>query len=392
MRRYELSNHLGNLLATISDRSTVVNEDRDGVVDYYKVEVLSAQDYYPFGMQMPGRTSSAAVPYRYGFNGKENDNEVKGEGGQQDYGMRMYDPRVGRFLSIDPLESQYPFYAPYQFSGNSPVKFIDLDGAETFDNKAKYWKDQPLFDISKAPAKGYNSAGYPRNAIWFFKQQLAAKPEMFSEVNKFSINVLGQVPEVDEQWIKFNPSHASYMGQKLHHHHIDGKNMVAAIPQGLHRDAYSELHPYAVGKGVRGSKVSGFANGVVTVIGFASSFTGMFTGDPDAWINAFSYGEPKVGDIKKDWGGTGLYVEIMDIQVNYTPILDNAGKPLIDKATGKVRQRIASKVVSANIYSDYIWNEDTKKFEGVNKVGDKQEIWQYDEKGNRVSEKDYKMF
>ena len=50
---------------------------------------------------MPGRTFSSSS-YRYGFNGKENDNEVKGNGNQQDYGMRIYDPRLGRFLSIDP--------------------------------------------------------------------------------------------------------------------------------------------------------------------------------------------------------------------------------------------------------------------------------------------------
>ncbi|WP_354028049.1 RHS repeat-associated core domain-containing protein [Chitinophaga sp. OAE865] len=68
--------------------------------------------------------------YRYGFNGKENDNEVKGEGNQQDYGMRVYDPRVGRFLSVDPLSAGYPWYTPYQFSGNTPIQAIDRDGAE----------------------------------------------------------------------------------------------------------------------------------------------------------------------------------------------------------------------------------------------------------------------
>jgi RHS repeat-associated protein len=50
---------------------------------------------------MPGRTFSAADKYRYGYNGKENDNDVKGEGNQQDYGMRIYDPRIGKFLSAD---------------------------------------------------------------------------------------------------------------------------------------------------------------------------------------------------------------------------------------------------------------------------------------------------
>ena len=70
--------------------------------------------------------------YRYGFNGKENDNEVKGEGDEQDYGMRIYDPRVGRFLSVDPLQKKFAFYSPYQFAGNTPVQATDLDGAEIY--------------------------------------------------------------------------------------------------------------------------------------------------------------------------------------------------------------------------------------------------------------------
>lgn len=68
--------------------------------------------------------------YRYGFNGKENDNEVKGDGNQQDYGFRIYDPRAGRFLSVDPLAKSYPELTPYQFGSNRPIDGIDLDGLE----------------------------------------------------------------------------------------------------------------------------------------------------------------------------------------------------------------------------------------------------------------------
>jgi len=68
--------------------------------------------------------------YRYGFNGKENDNEVKGIGNQQDYGMRIYDPRIGKFLSVDPLTKEYPHYTPYSYAGNKPIAFIDRDGEE----------------------------------------------------------------------------------------------------------------------------------------------------------------------------------------------------------------------------------------------------------------------
>ncbi len=129
---FELSNHLGNVLVTVSDKKIGVDatSPADGVIDYYTADVVTANDYYPGGMQMPGRTYTGTTSYRYGFNGKENDNEVKGEGNQQDYGMRIYDPRLARFLSVDPLTSSYPFYTPYQFAGNNPIRYIDLDGAE----------------------------------------------------------------------------------------------------------------------------------------------------------------------------------------------------------------------------------------------------------------------
>lgn len=44
--------------------------------------------------------------------------------------MRIYDPRVGRFLSVGPLTKDYPYYTPYSFAGNKPIWAIDLDGAE----------------------------------------------------------------------------------------------------------------------------------------------------------------------------------------------------------------------------------------------------------------------
>ena len=81
-------------------------------------------------MLQPGRKYTAGTGYRYGFNGKENDNEVKGDGNQIDYGMRVHDPRVGRFLSVDPLTRNFPWYTPYQFAGNTPIQAIDLDGEE----------------------------------------------------------------------------------------------------------------------------------------------------------------------------------------------------------------------------------------------------------------------
>jgi len=82
-------------------------------------------------MAMETRTEQQSG-YRYGFNGKENDNDVKGAGGQQDYGFRIYDPRVARFLSMDPLARSFAYATPYSFAQNIPIKCSDLDGAELF--------------------------------------------------------------------------------------------------------------------------------------------------------------------------------------------------------------------------------------------------------------------
>ena len=85
---------------------------------------------------MPGRKFSSSSTYRYGFNGKENDKDA-GEG-IQDYGARIYNTRLGRFLIVDPLDKQYPWYTPYQFAGNKPIIAIDLDGLEELLSIAKF--------------------------------------------------------------------------------------------------------------------------------------------------------------------------------------------------------------------------------------------------------------
>lgn len=64
--------------------------------------------------------------YRFHFNGKETDNETQA----QDYGMRIYDYRLSKFLSSDPLARNYPELTTYQFASNTPIRAIDLDGLE----------------------------------------------------------------------------------------------------------------------------------------------------------------------------------------------------------------------------------------------------------------------
>jgi RHS repeat-associated protein len=82
---------------------------------------------YPFGMHMPGRSFSSGS-YRYGFNGMEKDDEVKGSGNSYTSYFRQYDPRLGRWNSVDPITASTPSWSPYRFGFNNPTLFIDPSG------------------------------------------------------------------------------------------------------------------------------------------------------------------------------------------------------------------------------------------------------------------------
>jgi len=69
-----------------------------------------------------------------GFNGKEADNEINVDGGSYDFGARIYDGRLGRWLSLDPLMAKFPDMSPYNFANNNPIYFIDPDGKSGLPN------------------------------------------------------------------------------------------------------------------------------------------------------------------------------------------------------------------------------------------------------------------
>jgi RHS repeat-associated protein len=125
IRQYELTDHLGNVRAVIGDRLEE-KTDEDGSETAYAPQLLSATDYFPFGMQMPGRVVSSPEGYRYGFNGMEKENAVNQDG--YDFGARLYNSWNGKFLSIDPDFRKYPFQSTYCFANNTPIYAIDKNG------------------------------------------------------------------------------------------------------------------------------------------------------------------------------------------------------------------------------------------------------------------------
>lgn len=127
MKQFEGTNHLGNVLSVFSDLPMGVSTGN--TIGMNTANVIQANDYYSFGMTMPGRSFCSSTGYRYGFNGKELNPEL--ETATYDYGMRIYDARVGRFLSVDPLFKGYAWLTPYQFASNRPIYAVDLDGLES---------------------------------------------------------------------------------------------------------------------------------------------------------------------------------------------------------------------------------------------------------------------
>jgi len=161
--RFELKNFRGDVRQIITDVKH--RKEINGEISY-SANVIQSTDNYPFGWEIAERSFSVDL-HRFGFNGKENDKEW---GNQliQDYGFRLYNPAIAKFLSVDPLAPDYPELTTYQFASNSPIAGIDLDGLEFFftadgkllgkygkSNEIRIIKDKHITDDIRKNTKSY---------------------------------------------------------------------------------------------------------------------------------------------------------------------------------------------------------------------------------------------
>ena len=180
-RRYEISNHLGNVLVTVLDRKTTTtttpitattNVTTNTLIlataaHLFRADIATATDYYAFGQPMPTRDYKAAwssTEYRYGMNTQEESPEIQAFHTTALYWE--YDSRIGRRWNVDPVVK--PWESPYMCFGDNPIMGSDVLGNTTNDWVEKdgkiTWKDNVTSANDKDLKKGeiYRGKSYAR--------------------------------------------------------------------------------------------------------------------------------------------------------------------------------------------------------------------------------------
>lgn len=153
---------------------------------------------YPFGSTMSGRVFSGAA-YRYGFNGKEE--ETDGTADNYDFGARIYDGRLGRWLAVDPLANSYPAFSPCNFVLNNPLNFIDPDGL---------W-------VERSIVKYYGKPGDYKVKHWYNFLRKTTKTEITFKIHNMKVYFNGDMVKDKRSVEKIDPTDGTtYIGEETY--------------------------------------------------------------------------------------------------------------------------------------------------------------------------------
>jgi hypothetical protein len=266
-------------------------------------------------------------------------------------------------IPIPTSEELAPIFVPFNFDveydqdwydGEDELGTVDAEmlqqGAPNTDPiPGSYYLKGTGIDMTPAtPRSGTTVHGAPRNAKYFWEQLMQKRPEMFSEDNRtFIRNNEFKSVKVDEKWIKYNPTHKSYMHNQLVHHHHQQRNMAFAIPAKVHQKWTSRLHlARAAGKI---SRLGGRLNSLGPFLELFTIITDIRTGNPDAFVNGFG-ATNEIGKLYKEQM-QNFYFEITS-QLVYK------------NSSGTVTRAI----VTYDAFDDYIWDEDENRYMGVLKI------------------------
>ncbi|OOV17730.1 RHS repeat domain-containing protein [Flavobacterium sp. LM4] len=344
-------------------------------------------DYYPFGMIVPSRHGSSDS-YRYGFQGQEKDDEMKGEGNSLNYTFRMHDPRIGRFFAVDPLTKEYPYYTPYSFSGNKVIAFTELEGLEEnsmhpagpLDNVEASWREISGGRISDLSLDRDDAkSGEEKSKIAKEQKKVLVKTAKATEVVKkatYATAGIAASPFMIGGAFYIAPAYESYTvwyGSSQAYAYFSGGLTSAAAADflsynGLSKAGYSfvsgSLAQYA-GSGFKMKKVDFLKNAFTSLVGGYGSlaFSSSFQKDPESgeyhissmneFTLDFTFGRinDKIGDNIK-----GLNIP----KTSGTPF----GMGLITETFLKMDAKIMTNVIKNKIKDEFITDKKKEKKTG----------------------------
>jgi hypothetical protein len=265
--------------------------------------------------------------------------------------------------------------APNSF-GTIPSWMILLEGAELQTDPSpipeSYYNYQPLIDMQGAPNSSQKTAeGWNRNNKWFWKERLNKNPEMFSSDNKYKIQVQQKSPIVDDTWVAHNPTHASFKGQVLEHHHVDQGQYAVALPKEIHKKWSKVLHQRFKGgsSGLKGKaniklNIKGFGN-ALGAAGLFIDAAGYYSGDPhNFYIILESMGNGQLGKVYYD-ETTNSY-----LTANQKADWD------VPPTSGPHKDW--KRVVWVSQYMDYAWDEEQGKYVGIGLLAEGYQVYYKD--------------
>jgi RHS repeat-associated protein len=196
---YNLQDHLGNTRVVFSGHSNG------------QPELMQVTDYYPFGMVMNQENyfASSVLSNKYLYNNKElQDDELAGNSlGWYDYGWRMYDPALARWHVVDLLAENYDSQSPYHFSGNNPIKFVDLNGmnyGDYYKENGRWLGSDGIDDDKVYIADGKNTDGSFSNA-----QELGITHTEFQTISAIIKHEAGTSDADEHLWIAHTANNAA---------------------------------------------------------------------------------------------------------------------------------------------------------------------------------------
>jgi len=283
--------------------------------------VIATNTYYPFGMLI-GSLSGNSEGYRYGFQGQEMDNEIKGVGNSINYKYRMHDPRLGRFFAVDPLWKDYPGYSTYAFAQNRVIDGLELEGLEWIDPETGNGLG-PLSDEAAFSREG--GADLPAGFLTEAQHNYEQKQKQWAVINKkYGLSQDLQLPNVAT--IKaYNPM-ANFLNtaQALHPVSYGGNGFgigLARDPvmqissQMIFGGGVTKLTSSLAGRIIMGTSAAGLdllQQGVskqdfslssfdYANAGFKGLSGGLMTGNSSYFLNSKVLGLRKVGSIGTDF-------------------------------------------------------------------------------------------